>query len=1238
MAGEDDVDYGRATIRIDLDGSDADAESRATGLRIQRALLRATRRIGEQMRRQIQRGLSAAAVTVRVEPDLRRFDAQLLDGLRSLDSLNIPVAPDVTGFEERLRALLAGIEIPIRVVPDLDGFDARIRAHRAPDVTARVEPDVNRFRQALAGLSRIAATVGKGLVGLLKFGAVGIAAAGAASAVGSFTAAIAPAGGIVAALPAALLGAAAAMNVLKLGLQGVSDVLGAALEGDMEKFSEGLEELAPAAQKAIRPLGQQLRNLQQSLQQSLFKKFADDIQPAVKNLSPLGKQLDGIAGAFGKAASAGLKWAATPFAKTNLTAILTGTQKALGGLSGAMAPVLQGLTDVAAAVSLAFGEKAGSAIERTGKRFGAYLSGLAESGEAVKKVSAAVAVFKQLKEIAGNVKGALSGIFQAGEESGAGLLDRLTAVTQKIEEFTNSKDGQAAIGNIFATVGTIAAQLMPILQALVTQVGAIAPALQPIFTALGPAITNLVNSLGPAVAAIAPSLATLGSALAEGLAALGPALGPLGASIGQVITALAPLLPIIGQLAGTVGSLLAPAFTTIAAVLQPVIAQLAAALLPILPPLTQAFTGLLQALIPLGVAIGQALGQAIQGLAPLLAQLAQVIVQVVVAITPLVAQIIAALLPALPPLIAAFNAIVAAIIPLLQPILGLVQALVPLASTIVSLAGPILQVAAAFLGWSVINLVVPLISGIVAGLSGLINALTGVVTFITGFVDAAIAGFKYLYNVLVGNSIIPDLVNGIISWIRQLPGRALAALSSLVSSIVTPIRNAASSALTAARTFVSDVVTQVRALPGKARAALSGAKDALVSAGRDLIQGMINGVREMAGNIASAAREVVSNAVSSAKSALGISSPSKVFAQIGRDTGRGFIEGLTGTVAQIKATAEKVAKSITKAFEGKKTKLDDRLVAMIDRGNRRLQTLAKQREALAKRIDEAIEFANRTYDSTIGAFSLQNLTQGEEGFNAKTIAVGLEDALKRVKKFNADISKLAKLGLRKDLLRDIIGMGPEKGAEMARMLASSSRESLKRINRLQRDLSNATNTFSETSADVLYDLGKDAGKGFLAGLAGQKKEIEKLMLQIAKAMQKSIRQALQIRSPSHVMRRIGEMTGAGLHVGLVRRMAALAAAAQSAARDMVRGVSSELSDMPELGAALDGANVVPLTRSQRMRRDVVDGAVPAALARGRNGGGDVIHNHHWEIREVGDARVTAQRVLNRFVLAAGVGG
>ncbi|MDX3345871.1 hypothetical protein PV387_03330 [Streptomyces sp. ME02-6987-2C] len=1235
MAGED-VDYGRAVIRIDVDSSDADSDGRVAGTRLQRALLRSTRRIGEQIRRQIQRGLSAAAVTVRVEPDLRGFDSALLTGLRTLGTITVPVAPDVTGFEERLRALLAGIVIPVRVVPDLSDFDARIRAHRAPDVTVNVDPDVDRFRRALAGISRIAGSLGRGLTSLLQFGAVGIAAAGAASAVGGFVSAIAPAGGIVAALPAALLGAATAMNVLKLGLQGVSDALGAALEGDMEKFAEGLEELAPAAQKALRPLGQPLRDLQQSLQQSFFAKFSGDVQGALKNLSPLGKQLGGIAAEFGKATSAGLKWLATPFARTNLSAVFTGTRQALSGLSEAVAPVLQGFTDVAAQVSLAFGEKTGSAIASVGQRLGDYLSGLAESGEAVRKVSAAVTVFRQLGEIAGNVKGAISGIFQAGDSAGAGLLDRLTAITQKVEEFTNSTAGQAAIGNIFATVGTIGAQLLPILQAVVTQVGQIAPSLQPIFTALGPAIVNLVNALGPALAAIAPSLATVGTALSDALAALasGGALTAVGEVIGSLLGGLAPLLPLVGSLANTVLAVLAPAFQAVLAVLNPVIAALVGALMPILPPLTQAFQMILAALIPLGVALGQALAQAVVGLAPLLSQLAVIISQVVVAVTPLVTQLVAALLPALPPLVAAFNAVIAALLPLLPPVLGLVQALVPLAATIISLAAPILQVAAAFAGWATINLVVPLISAIVSGLTGLISVVTSVVGVVTGFVNAVIAGFKYLYNVLVGHSIIPDLITAIVGLFRRLPQLAKAALSALVSAIVGPIRSAASSALSAARKFVTDAVAAVRKLPSQAKSALSGAKDALVSAGKDLVQGLINGVKEMASSVASAAKKVVSGAVSAAKSVLQIGSPSKVFAQIGRDTGRGFVNGLTGTEAQIKATGEKVVRGIISAFEKlKPSRADEWLIYFIDRSNQNLRKLARERDAIAQRIADANKFAADTSKSALDAFSLSRLTQGQESVTAKGLAQSLEDAVQRMRDFRADLNNLARRGLSKDLLQQIIGMGPEQGAQLADTLANSTKDSLKRLNVLQGQLTKESDSLGKTSADVLFDAGKAASKGFLAGLKAEQKSIEKYMVEIAKRVQKTIRDVLQIRSPSHVMRRLGEMTAAGLQVGLAKRMTALERAAGAAARAVVRAVTAEMAGMPDVGPV---GGVEPLTRSQRLRRAAADGTAPPAPGRGRTG--DVIHNHHWEIREVGDAHVTAKRVLNRLVLAAGVSG
>ncbi|MFF5279398.1 hypothetical protein [Streptomyces sp. NPDC000133] len=227
MAGEDE-DYGSARITIVLDSADAVSDARDLGLRIERALLRATRNSGDLIRRNIQRGLNNAAVSVEVVADLSRFNASIA-GLRSLDSVDIPVTPDLTGFLERIRALLAGEEVSIRVVPDLDDFDARIRAHNPPDVTVNVNTNVDsdRFSRALSGLAGIAGRVGSALTGLLKFGAIGISAAGAAQGVLVLGAALAPAAGIIAAFPALILGFQAALGALRLALTGVSEAFGA---------------------------------------------------------------------------------------------------------------------------------------------------------------------------------------------------------------------------------------------------------------------------------------------------------------------------------------------------------------------------------------------------------------------------------------------------------------------------------------------------------------------------------------------------------------------------------------------------------------------------------------------------------------------------------------------------------------------------------------------------------------------------------------------------------------------------------------------------------------------------------------------------------------------------------------------------------------------------------------------------------------------------------------------------
>ncbi|MEU1815130.1 hypothetical protein ABZ543_08025, partial [Streptomyces roseifaciens] len=106
MADEEEFGVGR--LRIVLDDAHAVADARDLGQRIERALDRSTRGIGDQIRRNIQRGLRNTTVSVRVTPDLRRFEAELRAGVRGLDSVAVRVTPDLGRFHAALRAGVRG--------------------------------------------------------------------------------------------------------------------------------------------------------------------------------------------------------------------------------------------------------------------------------------------------------------------------------------------------------------------------------------------------------------------------------------------------------------------------------------------------------------------------------------------------------------------------------------------------------------------------------------------------------------------------------------------------------------------------------------------------------------------------------------------------------------------------------------------------------------------------------------------------------------------------------------------------------------------------------------------------------------------------------------------------------------------------------------------------------------------------------------------------------------------------
>src|SRR5690606_8010451 len=81
----------------------------------------------------------------------------------------------------------------------------------------------------------------------------------------------------------------------------------------------------------------------------------------------------------------------------------------------------------------------------------------------------------------------------------------------------------------------------------------------------------------------------------------------------------------------------------------------------------------------------------------------------------------------------------------------------------------------------------------------------------------------------------------------------------------------------------------------------------LFNIGRDIIQGLLDGISSMAKAVFDKAREIADRVKETIRGALGIASPSKVMIEYGKFTGEGFAIGLQRSMSAIMRQAEAIA-------------------------------------------------------------------------------------------------------------------------------------------------------------------------------------------------------------------------------------------------------------------------------------------------------------------------------------------
>lgn len=203
-------------------------------------------------------------------------------------------------------------------------------------------------------------------------------------------------------------------------------------------------------------------------------------------------------------------------------------------------------------------------------------------------------------------------------------------------------------------------------------------------------------------------------------------------------------------------------------------------------------------------------------------------------------------------------------------------------TAIVDVIGPAMDTISA-----IIDTVLAVIDGDWSGAwEGIQNVASGIWDTITAVVSGAI-------------DIVSSVISGTLDVIQGIWSGAWDTVLGFLDTAWENIKNAVSDG-------IDRLVDWFTELPGRITGAIRSLPGDMLQFGKDIIQGLIDGVKNMAGRAVDSVKGVIDDAVGAAKRLLGISSPSKVFATIGMQTGQGLVEGLLGEANEVARASEQL--------------------------------------------------------------------------------------------------------------------------------------------------------------------------------------------------------------------------------------------------------------------------------------------------------------------------------------------
>ncbi|EJQ7429137.1 tape measure protein [Listeria monocytogenes] len=342
------------------------------------------------------------------------------------------------------------------------------------------------------------------------------------------------------------------------------------------------------------------------------------------------------------------------------------------------------------------------------------------------------------------------------------------------------------------------------------------------------------------------------------------------------------------------------------------------------------------------------------------------------------------------------------------------------------------------------------------------------------------------------------------------------------------------------------------------------------SVGSDFASGYVNGILSGMKKVGEAAGSLASKALTAVQLMQDSHSPAKKSKKLGGDFGSGYslgiasktkavnkaasnlVAGALGTEKQIKKLSSTLKDKISSAIDAglhsknksvgqlKQAKALNSIEGYIGQQTNKLAATAKKRDKVVAQLKAAnTKMADLTKQSKEYAASITEKMQSYgsisnvDAENPQSIQAEMQKRLKEIKAFQANVEKLRKKGVSKDIISDILESGVENGSSYAQALAKSDAKTIKAINSTQNQINSASKSMGNTAANAMYSAGINAAKGLINGLNSQKKQLENTAKSIANTITNSVKKALRIHSPSRVAIELGKFFTDGLGNGVL---------------------------------------------------------------------------------------------------------